>query len=348
MTFHFKFYSFRLLLILSGILILTCSCDKIKLYFIMIALDRFIIGVINMLDFRHQTFLTLCSCNSFTKAAQLLHITQPAVSQHIKYLEEFYECKLFEIVNRNIILTHQGELLKEFAMTVFSDSKHFKENICSVQTDTMQFSFGATLSIGEYVMPEILSRLLTKFPEMKIHMSVSNTQVLLEQLNKGELDFIVVEGLFDKSEYDSTLFSLEKFIPVCSPKSEFANKEVSFQEVTRSRLILREQGSGTREIFENILQKNNYSLHAFSRIIEIGNMAAIKKMVSNDLGITFLFEVVGKKEIEDKSLSVINVPGFFEQREFNFVLLKDSFFRERYMIIYELLKQTFNEVTNCY
>ncbi|MDD3705357.1 MAG: LysR substrate-binding domain-containing protein, partial [Clostridiaceae bacterium] len=209
-------------------------------------------------------------------------------------------------------------------------------------------SFGATLSIGEYVMPEILSRLLTKFPEMKIHMSVSNTQVLLEQLNKGELDFIVVEGLFDKSEYDSTLFSLEKFIPVCSPKSEFANKEVSFQEVTRSRLILREQGSGTREIFENILQKNNYSLHAFSRIIEIGNMAAIKKMVSNDLGITFLFEVVGKKEIEDKSLSVINVPGFFEQREFNFVLLKDSFFRERYMIIYELLKQTFNEVTNCH
>lgn len=297
-----------------------------------------------MLDFRHQTFLTLCSCSSFTKAAELLHITQPAVSQHIKYLEELYECKLFDIVNRNIRLTYQGKLLKEFAMTVFSDSKHFKENISSIQTDTMQFSFGATLSIGEYVMPEILSCMLTKYSEMKIHMSVANTQVLLERLNKGELDFIVVEGLFDKSEYDSTLFSLEKFIPVCSPKSEFANREVSFQEITRSRLILRERGSGTREIFENILQKNNYSLQAFKKTIEIGNMAAIKKMVSNGLGITFLFEVAGKREIADGGLSVINIPGFSEQREFNFVLLKDSFFRERYMIIYELLKQTFNEM----
>lgn len=299
-----------------------------------------------MLDFRHETFITLCSCGSFTKAAQLLHITQPAVSQHIKYLEEFYGCKLIDTANRKIKLTHQGELLKEFALTVFSDSKHFKENIRSVQTDTMQFSFGATLSIGEYVMPGILTRLLTKYPQMKIHMSVANTQVLLERLNNGELDFIIVEGLFDKSEYDSTLFSLERFIPVCSPRSEFAKGEVAFREITKSRLILRERGSGTREIFENILQKNNYSLHAFDRVIEIGNMAAIKKMVSNDIGITFLFEVAGKREIEDGKLSVINIAGFAEQREFNFVLLKNSFFRERYMKIYQLLKQTFNEMKN--
>jgi DNA-binding transcriptional LysR family regulator len=296
-----------------------------------------------MLDFRHQTFLALCACNSFTKAAELLNITQPAVSQHIKYLEEFYGCKLFDKANRNIKLTRQGELLKEFTMTVFSDSKHFKENVSSVQTDTMQFSFGATLSIGEYVMPKILSRLLKKYQDMKIHMSVANTQVLLERLNNGELDFIVVEGLFDKSEYDSILFSLENFIPVCSPKSEFANGKVSFQDITRSRLILRERGSGTREIFENILQKNNYSLHAFEKVIEIGNMAAIKKMVSNDLGITFLFEVAGKSEIEDGSLSVIDITGYSEQREFNFVMLKNSFFREQYMIIYELLKESLDE-----
>ena len=297
-----------------------------------------------MLDFRHQTFITLCACNSFTKAAELLHITQPAVSQHIKYLEEFYGCKLFDIVNRNIRLTHQGELLKEFALSVFADSKHFKENVSSVLTDTMQFSFGATLSIGEYVMPEILCRILVKYPEMKIHMSVENTQVLLERLNNGELDFIIAEGLFDKSEYEATLFSLEKFIPVCSPNSEFANEEVGFQDITKSRLILRERGSGTREIFENILQKNNYSLHAFEKVIEIGNMAAIKKMVSNGLGLSFLFEVAGRREIEDGRLSVINISGFSEQREFNFVLLKDSFFRDRYMIIYDLLKQTSNEI----
>lgn len=299
-----------------------------------------------MIDFRHETFLTLCSCGSFTKAAELLHITQPAVSQHIKYLEESYGCKLFDTTNRKLRLTHQGELLKEFAMTVFSDSKHFKEIISAANADTIKFSFGATLSIGEYVMPGILSRLLTKYPEMKINMSVANTQVLLKRLNSGELDFIVVEGLFDKSQYDSTLFSLERFVPVCSPKSELANSKVSFQKITQSRLILRERGSGTREIFENILEKNNYSLQSFDKVIEIGNMAAIKKMVSNGLGITFLFEVAGKKEIDNGKLSVINISGFSEQREFNFVFLKNSFFRERYMKFYELLKQTFNEIRN--
>lgn len=319
--------------------------DKIKLYFLIITLAIIIIGG-KMLDFRHETFLTLCSCGSFTKAADLLHITQPAVSQHIKYLEEYYGCKLFDTTNRKLKLTHQGELLKEFAMTVFSDSKHIRENISAVNTYTLQFSFGATLSIGEYVMPEILSSLLTKYPEMKIHMSVANTQVLLERLNSGELDFIVVEGLFDKSQYDSILFSYERFIPVCSPKSEFANSEVSFDEITKSRLILRERGSGTREIFENILQKYNYSLQSFDKVIEIGNMAAIKKMVSKGLGITFLFEVAGKMEIDSGILSVIDIHGFSEQREFNFVMLKNSFFRERYMKFYKLLKQTFNEMRN--
>lgn len=297
-----------------------------------------------MLDFRHETFLTLCFCGSFTKAAELLHITQPAVSQHIKYLEEFYGCKLFDTTNRQLKLTHQGELLKEYTMTVSADSKHIKENISAVNMDTMQFSFGATLSIGEYVMPEILSGLLKKYPEMKIHMSVENTRALLEQLNKGELDFIVVEGLFDKSQYDSTLFSYEKFIPVCSPKSEYANSEADFWQITKSRLILREQGSGTREIFENILQKKNYSLQSFDKVIEIGNMAAIKKMVADNIGITFLFEVAAKKEIDAGTLSVINISDFNEIREFNFVLLKNTFFRERYMSLFELMKQTLSDI----
>ena len=79
-----------------------------------------------MLDFRHETFLTLCSCESFTKTAELLHMTQPAVSQHIKYLEEVYGCKLFDTSNRKIKLTEQGELLKEFTTSVLSDIKHFK------------------------------------------------------------------------------------------------------------------------------------------------------------------------------------------------------------------------------
>ena len=291
-----------------------------------------------MLDFRHETFLTLITSGSFTKAAEVLHITQPAVSQHIRYLEELYGCKLIDTSGRKLRITEEGELLREFVMTVFSDAKHFRESILA-EGGMAPFSFGATLTIGEYVMPAILSRLLMKHPEMRFHMSVANTQILLERLSRGELDFIVVEGLFNKSEYDATLFSLEKFVPVCSPKSPFARGKVAFEDITKSRLILRERGSGTREIFENILQKNNFSLHSFHKVIEIRNMAAIKKMVSEGLGITFLFEAAARQEIESGRLAVINIPGFDERREFNFVLMKNSFFRERLMGFYEMLKE---------
>lgn len=294
-----------------------------------------------MLDFRHETFLALCSHGSFTKAAEHLHITQPAVSQHIKFLEEYYDCKLFDTSNRKIQLTQQGKLLKEFAITVFSDSQHLKENIQTIKAESLHFSFGATLSIGEYVMPPILSDLLTRHPEMTFHMMVANTKALLEQLNKGELDFILVEGLFDKSHYDTTLFSRENFVPVCSPQAAFAKQEIPFEGLKNSRLILREHGSGTREIFEHILEDRNYSLDTFDKIIEIGNMAAIKQMVTKGLGITFLFEVAAKQEIESGELSLINIVDYAEQREFNFVTLKNSFFREQYQQIYHLLRQAF-------
>lgn len=292
----------------------------------------------HMLDFRHETFLVLCACGSFTRAAEALHITQPAVSQHIKYLEDYYGCKLFDTSNKKIKLTPSGERMREFVTTVSSDAKHFKTNIAPSRTTDMQFSFGATLSIGEYVMPDILASVLREHPDMKIHMTVANTQILLDKLNHGLLDFIVVEGLFDKSEYETTVFSLEKFIPVCSPASPLAASQVDFGKLTQSRLILREGGSGTREIFENLLQKNNYSLHAFEKVIEIGNMAAIKKLVSDNQGITFLFQVAARKELADRSLAMIDVPGWHEMREFNFVMLKNSFFKQRYLKLFELLK----------
>lgn len=297
-----------------------------------------------MLDYRLETFLTICQTGSFTKAAQVLHITQPAVSQHIKFLESYYSCKLINSSNRKISLTKEGKMLKEFATTAASDASHFKNMIKSSPAESIKFTFGATLSIGEYVMPEILSHLLEIYPNMQFQMTVANTKGLLERLNSGELDFILVEGQFDKSDYDTTLFSLEDFIPVCSAQSNLAHRSIEYEDLIKNRLILREKGSGTREIFEHILEEHNYSLNAFDKIIEIGNMQAIKQMVANGLGITFLFEVAAKRALQAGELAKIDLLGFSEQREFNFVMLKNSYFRERYMEIYHILKTADQEI----
>lgn len=295
-----------------------------------------------MIDFRHETFLALCDIKNYTKTAEHLHITQPAVTQHIQYLEDKYNCKLFYFENKKLTLTVQGEQLRKLVIRVIADSTHFKRNIENNDFSEDPIIFGATLSIGEYIMPKILTDILEKNPKLNIHMEVNNTQVLLEKLWKGEIDFAIVEGVFDKSNYNSMLFSLERFIPICASSSILASKTIEFSEMLRSSLIIREKGSGTREILENLLKQYNYSLNSFNNYIEIGNMSVIKKLVTNNLGITFLYEVVAKDEIEKGELSKIDISRFDIQREFNFVFLKDSFYKDKYLEYYKIMKAAYN------
>lgn len=113
-----------------------------------------------MLENRHRTFLALCRHESFTKAAEHLHITQPAVSQHLKYLEEYYDCQLIDTSNRKIKLTQEGELLKGFTTTVYADAQHFKENLQVLKTEEiLPFNFGATLTIWNVISGNFFSNL---------------------------------------------------------------------------------------------------------------------------------------------------------------------------------------------
>jgi DNA-binding transcriptional LysR family regulator len=294
-----------------------------------------------VIDFRHQTFLALCEIKNYTKTAEYLHITQPAVTQHIQYLEEKYNCKLFRYENKKIELTFQGEQLRAFLIRIVADITHFNRNVNKTDPSLDSIIFGATLSVGEYMMPKVLTKLIEKRPGLNIHMEVHNTQVLLEKLRRGDIDFAIVEGVFDKSNYHSILFSLERFIPICATNSHLANKDVSFNDILQSSLVLREKGSGTREILENILKQYNYSLNSFNNIIEIGNMSAIKELVASNICITFLYEIVAKKEIENGDLSMIKISDFDIKREFNFVFLKNSFYESKYIEYFHLMKEAY-------
>lgn len=291
-----------------------------------------------MLDFRHETFLALCSIGSYTQTARHLHITQPAVTQHIQYLEEKYNCQLVQFEQKRLRLTPEGEELRELLTRIAADARHFQRRMENKGSGMQDVFFGATLSIGEYLMPQVIAEILRENPTLNIHLEVGNSQVLLAKLRRGELDFALIEGVIDKTEYHSRVFSLEKFVPVCAPESSLAGKVVDFQELLSSTLVLREKGSGTREIFENILRQYNYSLNSFQNIIEIGNMAAIKKLVSSNLGITFLYQIAAEQELREGQLSMIQIAGFDITREFNFVFLKDSVYTPRYLEYFRLMQ----------
>lgn len=283
-----------------------------------------------MLDFRHETFLTLCRIRNYTKTAEELFITQPAVSQHIKFLEELYGGKLFRYQGKVLTLTPRGEKLLAFTETLRADSNHLKELLCSEDNAVQKLEFGATLTIGEFICPKILERVLTECHGIHITMQVENTHNLIQKLRSGNLKFLIVEGFFDKSQYGYQTFSKEKLTAVCSSHHQFSQKQVSLHHLLKERIILRETGSGTRDIFEQGLYEHNLSVKSFSEVCEVGNLNAIKHLTAQNFGITFIYHAAVKEELEKGVLKEIFIDDFNIQHEFSFVYLKNTLHRQEY------------------
>ena len=142
-----------------------------------------------MLDFRVETFLAVCRHMNFTKAARELNITQPAVSHHMHYLEQAYGTALFQHNGKRLQLTEAGEILRRTLMTMKHDEQHLQKRMQQVVSGTRDYSFGATLSVAEFMINEALGRFLRLHPDSHIQMQVADTKVLLSKLDSGELDF---------------------------------------------------------------------------------------------------------------------------------------------------------------
>lgn len=288
-----------------------------------------------MLDFRIKTFLTVCESGNYTKAAEKLGLTQPAVTQHIKFLEDRYKVRLFVKEGKNMRLTGTGEIMRDMFTTLNADCKKIDRRIKKINDEPKSLVIGVTNSIGEYVLPSVLKKLLEKRPNTRISIEVENTSYLFDMLKKGSVDFLILEGKFDKNAYCYKLFSKEKFVCLCSPLSGLGDKAESIEELFSNRLFLREKGSGTREILENVLKQMGYSKDGFKYTTEVGSLNAIKFLVADNCGITFMFEVAAAEELKCGRLKKIDIKDFEICQEFNFVCLKETMFMEEFNEFFE-------------
>ncbi|OUQ46372.1 hypothetical protein B5E64_06375 [Drancourtella sp. An12] len=292
-----------------------------------------------MLDFRIYTFLEVCKYMNFTKAAEALHITQPAVSQHIRYIEEYYQTRLFTFQGKKPVLTETGEYLLHAFTTLSHDQVYLKEQLLSMQKKKPALIFGATLTIGEYVMPRFLIEYQTRHPDTVLTMITANTHELLDRISDGEIDFAIVEGYFDKTQYDYLTFSSEPYIAVAGTPLFEDCRPRSLSELLDQKLIVREPGSGTREILEKHLEARNLSIHDFSGVSEIGNIPALKAVVSAGLGITFLYRSAAEEELKNGILFDVTPENFSITHDFTLIWQKGSMFASRYRTIFEEWKK---------
>lgn len=283
-----------------------------------------------MLDFRIYTFLAVCRYMNYTKAADELHITQPAVSQHIHYLENYYGTKLFTLDGKKIQLTPSGELLFLTATALKNDEKILIDRIKNDTAVQIPLVFGVTMTIGEYIISGPLSEYMHNHPETQVKMIIGNTSELLADLRSGDIHFALVEGYFPADEYDYMTYSTEDFIAVCSSKHVFEKEPNRLYDLTSERLLVRESGSGTRDILEKNLTVKNIAISDFKQIAEISSMHTIVQLLLRDCGISFMYKAAVRQELNDGSLREIKLADFRMQHNFTFIWNKGSIYSEDY------------------
>lgn len=229
-----------------------------------------------MLDFRTDTFLTVCQTMNFTAAAKQLNITQPAVSQHIHFLEEQYNTSLFIYRNKQLFLTHSGEILRKHLLTMKNDEKNIKEELKSNFTGIETLSIGVTMTIGEYAIVDKLANFLIQHPEINVHLHYGNTLQLLKLLDNGQISMAIVEGNYPKENYSHKKYSTEDYIAVCAASHIFmADHPHTISDLVCERLLVREEGSGTRNILEQSLISRGFRISDFIHYTKVENMHTI-------------------------------------------------------------------------
>ncbi len=291
-----------------------------------------------MLDYRHLTFLTLCKTRSYTKAAEQLKLTQPAVTQHIQFLEKQYKFSLFKYQNKKLELTENGKSLYQYVQTLQADSTQFVKNLIVSEDEQYHLTFGATLSVGEFLMPTVLKKILKEKQSLSLTMLVDNTDSLLKKIKTGELQFAMIEGYFNQTEFDSFVLKEEKYIPVCAANSPLAKGEYKMEDLINYNIVVRENGSGSRAVLESILNQNYLSLDNFRQTLEIGNIYTIKELVAEDLGISFFYKMVVNDDIKKNRLHEIKMKEFSSYRKLHFVYLKNSIHAQEYQNWFEKIR----------
>ena len=289
-----------------------------------------------MLDFRTETYLTVCQTMNFTAAARQLNITQPAVSQHIHFLEEQYHTSLFIYQNKQLFLTRSGEILRRHLLTMKNDEKAVMEELKNNITGIETLSIGVTMTIGEYAIADKLAGFLIQHPEINIHLHYGNTLQLLKLLNSGQISMAIVEGNYPKEYYSHKKYSTEDYIAVCAASHHFmTDHPYTMNDLVHERLLVREEGSGTRNILEQSLMTHGLHISDFIHYIEIENMHTIIGLLKRDCGISFLYKIAVEKELHSGILKEISLDDFKMQHDFDIIWEKHSVYSDKYLSICE-------------
>lgn len=289
-----------------------------------------------MIDPKLETFLEACTTGSFTKTAQRMSLTQPAVSQHIRLLEREIGVKLFNRREGGMQLTTEGETVQKYARRIQVLYQNMTQALQDEKRHVTRITIGVTHTAESNVIAEVLAEYCNRNPGIRITIISDTISNLYNKMKNYELDLAFVEGKITDSSFNSILLDTDSLILAVSAESQLAkNSMVTLNELKQEKLILRLPDSATRNLFVSHLASNNMSLDELNVVLEVDNIATIKDLIRHNFGVSILAKSVFQDEIKKGKLIGLPIENLSMIREISVVYHRDF---EHVNILHEITK----------
>jgi len=270
------------------------------------------------MDYRDRVFIAVAENLSFSKAAEELFISQPAVSKHIKELESKLNITLFHRKSNRIYLTKAGELTYNYLKDISKKYDELKFELGKLNNSFKgKLRIGASSTISQYLLPQALSKFHKRYPEIELFLFNGNSFEVQNKLINHEVDIAFVENYSSVPDIHYEEFVDDKIVVVTSANSLYSNlNSITIQDFQQIPIVLREKGSGTLEVIIKTLTKNNIEIDKLNVLLHLGSTESIKNFLFDFDGIALVSEKSIQKELLLKTLEVIEVKNLTISRKF--------------------------------
>lgn len=285
---------------------------------------------------RHlQIFTAVADLGSMTAAADYLHISQPSISQAVAEFELQYGVKLFDRLSRKLYLTQAGKDVLEYARHITRLFTEMEQKSRTAGT-TGKLRIGASLTIGSSLLPKLVERFSQLMPGVQVHVVIRNTAEIEALIMKNMLDFALIEGRIESQGIIDEPFMEDELVLVCGKSHRlWTVSEIEQKEMETLKFIVRESGSGTRELFESVLVAHELGHTA---IWESSSLEGIKRAVSAGIGVTVISRRLVERENAAGELRIIPVRGLHFPRKFSIIHHKNKYITESIRQFFTLVK----------
>jgi|TARA_B110000259_G_scaffold91513_1_gene106291 DNA-binding transcriptional LysR family regulator len=279
-----------------------------------------------MSDRRLQVFYTVAKLLSFTKAAETLHMTQPAVTFQVRQLEEHFDTRLFDRTHNKILLTDAGQKVFFYAEKIFDLNAEMEHSLRALSEDTEgTLSIGGSTTIAQYTLPSLLKGFREKYPDLSIKICEANTDGIVTKVESSMIDLGIVEAPVTNQDLDVDIFRSDELVLITHPEHELAKRDsVKPSDILKLPFITREEGSGTKSVIFDYFLKHNIERNKLNVCMELGNSESIKGAVEAGIGVSILSKTTIEKELELQRLAFIPLSPRLT-RNFYFVKKRHKF-----------------------